>query len=113
MKELVMNKVIAAAVVALAGCAGAGEKVVVNGVEGIRIVPVAMIGTLKPTPENLEYGSQRIKTGDHRGGFISNAARTCPNGHTVLEEGEPEARIFVSSPYVQYRVRQPFVIKCN
>lgn len=89
------------------------QTVMVNGQEGIKIRPVAMLGTDEPTTENVARQAQRIRTGDHGGGLQKVAVRHCPNGFKILQEGEPQANIYVLTPIVQYRVSQDFIISCT
>ena len=84
----------------------------VDGQEGLKIYPAAMLGTTEPTPENIAQQAHRIKTGDHGAGLKNVASQYCPTGFKILSEDEPEARIYVFQPYVQYRVVQEFVIAC-
>jgi hypothetical protein len=72
-----------------------------------------MIGRADPTPENVAKAALRLRTGDHGGGLKKVGARYCPNGFDILQEGEPIPKVYVVSPYVQYRVSQQFIIACN
>jgi hypothetical protein len=89
------------------------EKVTVNGVEGFKVYAGAMLGRDEPNETNLKEMSAKIKTGDHGAGLRSAASRYCPTGYRILSESEPDARIYVFTPFVQYKVDQNFVIACK
>jgi hypothetical protein len=112
-----MNKFLAAGSLTIfAACLGGNTEpvnVMVNGVEGIRVLGGAMLGTEQPTPENIQVQSERIKNGTHGAGLNRAAARYCPDGYRILQEDAPEAKIYVFQPLVQYKVYQSFVIACT
>ncbi|MGB0966866.1 MAG: hypothetical protein ACPGUX_01660 [Halocynthiibacter sp.] len=110
-----MKNILLPFVFLLGACGAPSEPVyeTINGLEGERVTAGAMLGTAEPTPENVAIQAQRLRTGDHGAGLQKVAARRCPNGFSILKEYEPRAKIYVVSPYVQYKVYQDFVIACN
>lgn len=85
----------------------------VDGKNGFRVVGAKMLGTDEPTEENIASVLPALKNGDHGAGLKRQAEKMCPSGYEILQEGEPEAKVYVFQPYVQYKVYQPFVISCS